>query len=360
MAVRTEGKRATRVRQRQRLLHAAIAAVLVSLLAPTGAGAAAITSGRSTAGPVAQLRAGIHSGTAPPRTASVLVSSGPQCPVSEPSWELDGAASLSPSDAWAVGYVVIGGSAQCGTSTIATPTAEHWNGSAWAITTMQQPSNVAWDEVAGVAMVNTSDVWAVGSQMVCCVGPNEVRLPLIEQWNGSAWSTVQSPDLSNQGGGELNAVYAISGSDIWAVGQLNISSPQPLLEHWDGTAWTVFAGVTGLTDAYLTSVSGTSSTDVWGAGRFGPGPAYNNLIEHWNGSAWSQVPSPSPNPGNSNLLLGVAAVTPSDAWVVGGTGSQGESLNRPGKSGDSRNLTGGPNGQANRIKGTTAEGPVPA
>ncbi len=44
-----------------------------------------------------------------------------------------------------------------------------------------------------------------------------------------------------------------------------------------------------------------------------------SLILHWNGVTWLQVPSPSP--GNFTELTGVRAVSASDAWAVGFTGS---------------------------------------
>ncbi len=49
-----------------------------------------------------------------------------------------------------------------------------------------------------------------------------------------------------------------------------------------------------------------------------------SLILHWNGVTWLQVPSPSP--GNFTELTGVRAVSASDAWVVGFTGSPTQAL----------------------------------
>ncbi|TVZ05905.1 hypothetical protein EAS64_00010 [Trebonia kvetii] len=39
------------------------------------------------------------------------------------------------------------------------------------------------------------------------------------------------------------------------------------------------------------------------------------MIVHWNGKTWSRVPSP--NPGVSDLLEGLTAISPSDIWAVG-------------------------------------------
>ena len=54
------------------------------------------------------------------------------------------------------------------------------------------------------------------------------------------WKVVSSPNagISDQ----LNAVVAISTTDVWAVGDYVNSSnvQQTLIEHWDGTQWSIF------------------------------------------------------------------------------------------------------------------------
>jgi hypothetical protein len=41
------------------------------------------------------------------------------------------------------------------------------------------------------------------------------------------------------------------------------------------------------------------------------------LVQHFDGTVWSVVPSPSPG-AQQNILYGVAAITDSDVWAVGG------------------------------------------
>jgi hypothetical protein len=38
--------------------------------------------------------------------------------------------------------------------------------------------------------------------------------------------------------GQLSGVAATSASNAWAVGYTGSTSPKPLIEHWNGTAWT--------------------------------------------------------------------------------------------------------------------------
>src|SRR5205085_2738007 len=60
----------------------------------------------------------------------------------------------------------------------------------------------------------------------------------------------------------------------------------------------------------LSAVAAISPTDVWAVGRSGSRP----LIEHWDGTRWSQVPDGS---SHGYWLVGVAAVSPRDVWAVG-------------------------------------------
>jgi hypothetical protein len=68
----------------------------------------------------------------------------------------------------------------------------------------------------------------------------------------------------------------------------------------------------------LFGVAATSAKDAWAVGQYqsASGPL-RTLIMHWNGTAWTRVPSPDPVPGG-DTLNGVAAVSASDAWAVGG------------------------------------------
>ena len=69
------------------------------------------------------------------------------------------------------------------------------------------------DFLNAVAVVSVSDVWAVGSQE----SGTSSGQTLIEQWNGTAWSVVASPNAA-VGASNLNAVAAVSASNVWAVG----------------------------------------------------------------------------------------------------------------------------------------------
>ena len=76
----------------------------------------------------------------------------------------------------------------------------------------------------------------------------------------------------------------------------------------------------------LTGVAAVSPSDVWAVG--GSGGWYSNrltktLVEHWDGSRWRVVPSPNSGSG-LNELTGVAAAGPDDIWAVGYTSDDGD------------------------------------
>src|SRR5439155_27132012 len=119
---------------------------------------------------------------------------------------------------------------------------------------------------------------------------------LVEQWNGSMWSVVSSPNLGTNGS-RLNAVAAVSANDVWAVGQFsNGTVPHTLVEHWDGSAWSVVPSPNlGTATNVLNAVAARATDDVWAVGYGGGGgfTVSETLVEHWDGSAWSIVPSPN-------------------------------------------------------------------
>jgi hypothetical protein len=160
-----------------------------------------------------------------------------------------------------------------------------------------------------VAAVSTDDVWAVGSR-----AGRFAPYPLIEHWNGTAWSLVSGPG-EPAGDGVLYGVAARAANDVWAVGARATSPPQPLVKHWDGRRWSV-VDVPGLRnrDSSLRAVAAVSASDVWAVGASG-------LIEHYDGVAWKIVSSVSlPEPQPAVEFTAVAARSAQDVWLVGHTG----------------------------------------
>ena len=88
-----------------------------------------------------------------------------------------------------------------------------------------------------VAAVTPSNVWAVGYYVGSSGDPYQT---LIERWNGTIWNTLPSQNPSNGGGNFLYGVDVISASNVWAVGNYKNTSTgafQTLIEQWNSTNW---------------------------------------------------------------------------------------------------------------------------
>jgi len=217
----------------------------------------------------------------------------------------------SPADVWAVG----------GTSwsSPSAPLIQHWTGRAW--TRVSSPDPAGGGVLNAVDAISPDDAWAVG-----LVGPGpgvpSPTSPLIEHWNGRAWARVPSPNGAG-GYNELNGVTATAQGNAWAAGETGLTDHDAtLIEHWDGRAWTVVASPTPDGDAQVLGVSATRRTDAWAVGMTRGrrcAPRCVTFIEHWNGSAWTSVASPNPGGGYLNALFGVSATGRHNAWAVGTT-----------------------------------------
>ncbi len=116
----------------------------------------------------------------------------------------------------------------------------------------------------------------------------------------------------------LYGVTALATGDAWAVGNYTSKSGQgqTLTERWDGARFKVVPSPSvPNTPNILRGVSALSTSDAWAVGDTGTIQGTRTLTEHWNGSKWKIISSP--NPGFYNYLNAVAAVSAKDVWAVG-------------------------------------------
>jgi hypothetical protein len=149
----------------------------------------------------------------------------------------------------------------------------------------------------------------------------------------SGWTTAPIPPAGQNG--YLLGVSADSGTDAWAVGTVNRAGSQPgeLIDHWTGSTWQQSAGPSYPTSELvdLDGVSAASTTEAWGVGftrAGGTGQAFPTTV-HWNGTSWSTVAPAQCNVAGvpvSSYLLGVADVSPANAFAVGECTSQATGL----------------------------------
>jgi len=188
--------------------------------------------------------------------------------------------------------------------------------SSWTVVSVPPTGQNA--SLAGVTSTSDSDAWAVGSQNGRA-GTGVGAKPLIDHWNGTAWSQVATPPAP-QSTASLAAVSASGPADAWAVGrdQTNRSNFQPLAMHWNGTAWAVSpSAATALAGQIGDGVADISPTDAYAIGG-GLGSAHTGLVAQWNGTSWTRLTVPQPS--NDNLASNFDAISadgPNDVWIVG-------------------------------------------
>jgi hypothetical protein len=164
---------------------------------------------------------------------------------------LFGVSASSSADVWAVGEEII----PQGESYTLQSLVEHWNGSAWTVST-----GVPGEFLNGVEAVAANDVDAVGG---------DGTYPVVAHWDGTSWTLVPSP---RPGGGALQAVEAVSATNLWAVGSFFPPSPasgeRTLIEQAPSTTQGTLVGstnVSGATIAWFGPASGSVTTDLTGA-----------------------------------------------------------------------------------------------
>lgn len=169
-----------------------------------------------------------------------------------------------------------------------------------------------------VAPLSGTDVWAVGSQGV--VGTDEER-PLTVHWDGRSWATVAAP-----GRVQLRGVSGTRSTDVWAVGARDDSSQSTVL-HWDGVAWRQVPHVAATPEQPLAlgSVAALAADDAWAVGFRGTldGEAHAHT-QHWDGTAWREVTVPEPTGAFVSVLSSVSGTSRTNVWAAGfGFGENG-------------------------------------
>jgi hypothetical protein len=139
--------------------------------------------------------------------------------------------------------------------------AEHWNGTRWAIQATPSPSGAASSQLAGVSCTSASTCTATGFYS----SSSGTLLALAERWNGTAWSVQTVPDPSGSPDAQLSAVSCTSATRCTAAGWYTVSITDgdvlTLAEHWNGTKWAIkrTPNPSGAATSALDGISCTSS-----------------------------------------------------------------------------------------------------
>ncbi len=191
---------------------------------------------------------------------------------------LNGVAGSSGADVWAVGVqtdVPV---------TFQRTLVEHWDGVSWERVpspSVEQPGGggPVDSSLAAVTAISPDDAWAVGSWRPAWDEAIALPEPLALHWDGTEWTRVPVPDLRY--GGTLSGIAAQGPDDVWAVGSAPKDSPaeggSPLLLHWDGSAWSrVDAPVQ--TPGGLQAVTAIPGGGMWAVGAQDDGARARPLV----------------------------------------------------------------------------------
>lgn len=157
---------------------------------------------------------------------------------------------------------------------------------------------------------NRADAWAAGGVYR---GNTLLPVPYLFRWGGRVWRRVTVPGAKNV---VIEGLAASSARNVWLFGQLQDGALDPAkVFRWDGVRWHELV-VPPLLPIGVGNEVVLGQADVWllGGGDCIPGPPHCTAdLRHWNGTAWKQYTVPI----NAS---DIAAVSPTDVWVVGVTG----------------------------------------
>jgi hypothetical protein len=142
--------------------------------------------------------------------------------------------------------------------------------------------------------------------------------------SGIPWESPNPSATSNV----LYGVTATAPDDAWAVGTYvddSTGASDTLILRWTGSKWRRVASPNpSATSNVLYGVTATAPYDAWAVGTYVDDStgASDTLILRWTGSKWRRVASPNPS-ATSNILYGVTATALDDAWAVGSDETDG-------------------------------------
>jgi streptogramin lyase len=197
----------------------------------------------------------------------------------------------------------------------------------WVAETLPQPAeSTVYRLVHGVSCMSGAACMAVGSYRHVGLSAD---VPLVEFWNGKAWTTMSTPIPSGLEEGYkygrnalLEDVSCPSASACMAIGHYKDTEEvvKPLAMSWNGSEWirVSISPPAGSTETKLVGISCTSSTACTAVGYSKDGSGVEKpLAMRWNGSAWVSQTTPVPAGAVASTLQGVSCSTSSSCVAVG-------------------------------------------
>jgi hypothetical protein len=176
----------------------------------------------------------------------------------------------------------------------------------------------------GVTAPGPADAWVVGD-----VVSRGVQKPLVEHWNGLAWTAAQEqvPLPPHTRSAALDAVSSSSAFNVWAAGSFQTrgsAANLPLLEHYNGTKWKHVVVPADLGMDVILEVATSNRKDLWVFGMNHECTSPDTFLYHWNGAGWKQKRSysscsSSGPPPSGPVVQGLFSAGTDTAWALGYT-----------------------------------------
>ena len=244
------------------------------------------------------------------------------------SWKLRDVSCTSESACTAVGY---SHSTTTGYKTLV----QRYNGTSWSIQQGVEPSQGDGQEaMSSVSCASATYCMAVGEA---------ASKPFAAKWNGGEWTLASLPGSAT---GRLEDVSCTSATSCMAVGNLGwwapwffgfgVAESETLAASWNGSTWSTIetpepSEEPPASDARLTSVSCLSASSCVAVGAFlteegEEGEEEKALAEVWDGSEWTVQPSTT-SPATFSTLDSVSCTTTAQCTAVGSARPEYEETN---------------------------------
>ena len=194
---------------------------------------------------------------------------------------------------------------------------EYMQDSPWAVVNTPSSSPNRANDLYGVSCVSASFCVAVGVAATSGIGQT-----LIEQWDGSTWKLLPSPDTNPGEAQQLQAVSCTSVTSCQAVGSVDevAGTTDTLVESWNGATWSIVGspdeGTGGLSE--LDGVSCPASTECTAVGSYFNGsvePDPGRVLErHGPGRSCR---APIRRSGTTSVLTSASCPLPTACTAVG-------------------------------------------
>ena len=209
------------------------------------------------------------------------------------------------------------------------PFAAKWNGTEWTLAPIPGSPGGGLEDVSCTSATSCMAVGHLG--WWDWMGSGTESDTLVESWNGSTWSEVETPEPSEEFtnvGANLSAVSCLSASSCVAVGSFFTEEGEEwwgeektMAEVWNGSEWTVQSSANPTVSSTLAGVSCAAANQCTAVGS--ARSAYytmNNMVtlgERWDGEEWTTQSTLSPEARTEVQLTDVSCPSATDCMAVG-------------------------------------------